>query len=329
MKIFKNIFAVVLIVCVGLILVKDMIIKATVTSVASNILGAQLKIDKFSLGLLSQRVKIQNTLLYNPAGFSNEPFVNIPEIDVHYDGLAILQGKLHFPSIIFNLKEVVLIKNQKGELNVNALKIVAEQKKGKEEAKDAAKSQEPQTKKSIDLQIDEITLNVERVVSKDYTQGDPPLITVLETPIRNKTFPNITSPEQLTVLILTQALGPSLLEGTKIYAAAAILGVGFLPAGVAGVLLGNDDATQDFTEDINKVYSAMLSVIQQQNGKLKSENKDRGIIKAQISGYDVAIKIEPGINRHVKVGISARKLLLPKADFARGLLYQLSEQLKK
>ena len=329
MIILRKIWLIVLIILGVAWLAKNFIIKTTITSAASKILGAELKIKSFSAGLFTQTVKIKDAMLYNPPGFPPEPFIDIPEISVHYDLPALIQGKLHFPSIVLSLKEVVIIKNQKGELNVNSLKVV---QKPPTETKTEPKiptPQGPQQKPSINIQIDEMTLNIERVISKDYTIGDPPVVKVLEIPLKNKTFKNITSPEQMVVLILVQALGPSMVEGAKLYATAAILGVGFLPAGVAGVLLGKDNVSQEFTDNLDTVYKTALMVIKQQRGETKTEDKAKSSIRARMDGHDVIVKLEQLPNHHIKVSVSARKLLLPKPEFAGGLLYEISQKLGK
>ena len=53
----KKIFVIMLVVFFALFVAKDFLIKSRITSIGSNIVGVPMKIRKFSLGILSQRVR--------------------------------------------------------------------------------------------------------------------------------------------------------------------------------------------------------------------------------------------------------------------------------
>ena len=65
------------------------------------------------------------------------------------------------------------------------------------------------------MKIDQATLNLGKVVVKDYTKGEPPSIQAYDIGV-NKTFKNITSAEQLVTLVLVQAMGPTALRNAAI-----------------------------------------------------------------------------------------------------------------
>ncbi|MDD5618566.1 MAG: AsmA family protein, partial [Candidatus Omnitrophica bacterium] len=110
-------------------IIKDQILKSTITVVATNILGAPVHIDGFSLGILTQSVKISGFRIYNPAGFSKSILVDLPKIKVKYNLFALLRKKIHIVNAEIELKEMGLEKNAEGKLNVDSLKVVQEQDK--------------------------------------------------------------------------------------------------------------------------------------------------------------------------------------------------------
>ena len=135
MKRYRKILIIVFVVIIGIIVLKDRLIKATITTVGSAVVGAPVKIKKFSLRMITQKVHIQEMVVYNPKGFPEGPLVDIPEIRVDFDLGALLKGKLHIPLIIFDLKEAIIVKDKDGNLNVDALKVAQakedpEQKEG-------------------------------------------------------------------------------------------------------------------------------------------------------------------------------------------------------
>lgn len=324
MKKWQKILIITGIVVVGLLIVKNQVIKTTITTVGSNVVGAPLKIKKFSLGLFTQKVRIKGFQVYNPKGFPREPFIDISEVSVDYDLPALIKGKLHLPLIVFDLKEMVVIKNKDGNLNVDSLKIA------QEEARPAAKQvkEQPQKKSQpMPFQIDVMKLNIGRVVYKDYSKGEQPTILVYDVGLKDKTFKNITSVQQMAAMIMVQTMGPTAIKSAKMYAAATILGVGFLPAGVAGVLMGSDSSSAEVNAAYDKTYGVSLNLIKG-IGKLKSEDKSKGIIKAKVDGVDVTVRIAEKSKRKVELTVSARKMMLPKPEFAGGVLYRISEKLK-
>ena len=189
--------------------VKDQIIKAVVMSQGSEILGAQVHLDSLGLNLFKQSIRIKGLKVYNPPGFPHAVMVDIPEISVDADVASFLKGNLHLPLIIVDLKEMVVIKNKDGKLNVDSLKVV------QKTALTKGAKQEEKPAKQLPMKIDQATLNLGKVVVKDYTKGEPPSIQAYDIGV-NKTFKNITSAEQLVTLVLVQAMGPTALRNAAI-----------------------------------------------------------------------------------------------------------------
>ncbi len=314
--------AVIILIALSVIAVlKDQFIKNTITIATSQVTGAPATINNFSMSIIKQTVAIKDFKLYNPPGFPREVLVDIPTIRVALVLGDILKKKIHFKEIEIALKELAIIKDKDGKLNVDALKVAEEPQKPKEE------TAQKQAAEQMPIQIDVLKLTIGKIIYKDYSKGKTPKVEVYDLGGKEKTYQNITSAQQLVALILSEAMKGTAIKGAKIYAASAILGVGFLPAGVAVTLMGKDSAQNDFNIPFEKVYAAALNTVQAL-GQVKSENKDSGIIKVLIDKDDVTIKVQQTTEKTTRIMVQARRLLLPQPQIAGGVLQQISDKLK-
>lgn len=318
-KIFM-IIAILIITLLVLAVAKDQVIKSAVSVAATTVTGAKTQIDGFSLGLFKQAVRIKGFKMYNPEGFPKEVFIDIPVVSVDYDLGALLKKKLHLRSVDVDIKEMTIIKNKDKKLNINSLK-VAEKKEKPKEIKETKASEQ------MAMQIDELKLNVGKVVYKDYSAGGTPSVQVYDVGLKNKKYNNITSAQQLVSLIVMETLKPTAIQGAASYGVATLLGVGFLPAGIAVTLAKKDSSEKTFNIGFDKVYVASLKTLKE-IGNVTSENKEQGIIKATVDKNDVTVKVEKKTNSSTQVIAGAKRLLIPKPETAAGVLYQISENLK-
>jgi len=315
----KKIITIALVVIVGLFflgLVKDQIAKAVVMSVASNVTGAKIQMRSLSFSIFKQSVRIKDLKIYNPAGFPGGVMADLPNIYVDCDLPALLRAKLHLGIVTVELKELNLVKNKEGKLNVDSLKFAQQSKEAKE--KKPAKRQE--------LQIDLLNLNMDRIVLKDYSAEKGPAVEVYEINLK-RSYKNITSSEQLTALIMVEPMRAAGIKGAQIYGVSALAGVALLPAAAAITLLGKDSAEKSFEVPFGKLYAVSLKVLKRA-GMISKENKAGGVIQAEVSGANVTVKCIKLASRTTQIIISARKYLLPKPEIAGGILYQISEELR-
>ncbi|MFC1510399.1 AsmA family protein [Candidatus Omnitrophota bacterium] len=326
MKLFKKVLIVLLIVVVVFAFTKNFIIKTAITTIGSSVLGAPVKVKSFSLSFLRQKMRIKGFEIHNPKGFPKGVLIDIEEVGADLDVGALLGGKLHIPLIIVDLNNMIVIKNADGVMNVDALK-VAQAPKDEPSKKKVEKKKEGKKSKPPKLQIDELRLNIGDVIFKDYTKGAEPDVQAFDVGLKDEVFTNITSPEQLAALIMTAAMGKTAIEGVKMYAATALLGVGILPVGVAGVLMSSDSSTDVLSVSFDKVYGVALSFVEAK-GNIKSGNKESGLIKAKIDGADISIQLTQEGKNETAIEVSARKIMLPKPKIAGGILYQIKEELK-
>ncbi|MCX5677561.1 MAG: hypothetical protein NTY76_00410 [Candidatus Omnitrophica bacterium] len=196
----KWIFAVVWILAILLILgmAKDLVIKFAVESGARIVTGLNLKIGVFRVGIFNTLVDIRNLRILNPAGFKDKMMLDMPEIYVKYDLPAIFKGKIYLKEVRINMKEFVVVKNEKGELNLNSLRVVKAQKSGSSPKVQAGG-------KAPEIQIDKLRLKAGKVIYKDYSSGGVPRIIEYNINI-DEEYRDITDPYTLVSLIVARSL---------------------------------------------------------------------------------------------------------------------------
>jgi uncharacterized protein involved in outer membrane biogenesis len=161
----KNAGIIFLIGIVVLILGKNFFIKVAVETGTRAVTGLKLDIGSLKVGMFDTKIDIKDIKLYNPKGFKDPVMVHFPEIYVDYSVLPLLKGKVHVSEIRFHMKEFLVVKNENGEVNLDTLKAIAENKSSSEEKPKESKKKSKQP----DIQIDKMNLKVEKVVLKDYT----------------------------------------------------------------------------------------------------------------------------------------------------------------
>lgn len=191
--------AVVLMALVGMVATKNIIAKAAISGGVRAMTGLTLTIHAMDVGLINSAVGIRGLRLENPAGFSDRTMVDLSEIYVNYDLGAFLKQRVHLEEVRLDLSEFVVVKDQQGRVNLDALKVV-QQSKGQPAART------PNTSgKAPEISIDALQLKIGTVVYKDYSRGGEPV--VQEFPIHlHERYEHITNPQALAALIVSRAL---------------------------------------------------------------------------------------------------------------------------
>ena len=138
-------------------------------------------------------VGIKDMMILNPAGFRDEGMLDFSEIVANYSFVALVRGRAKFTNMKIHVRELTIVKNEKGELNLSALR--------------ALNRSEPEGAREGDfsLHVDVLELQIDRVVYKDYTQGDVPVIQEFDVHVIER-VEHITSPDELVALIICRAL---------------------------------------------------------------------------------------------------------------------------
>ncbi len=108
---------------VGLYFSKDPVLRVVAEKRIRSQTGLEAQIGKFSSGQTgtSTYVTLQNLKLYNTAEFGGAPFLDIPELHLECDAVALAQRKLRIRLARLNLAELHIVRNAAGQTNIFAL----------------------------------------------------------------------------------------------------------------------------------------------------------------------------------------------------------------
>ncbi len=183
-------------------IVKNGIASTAISSAISQATHVPVKIGGVNLSFLKASIQIKNLTIDNPSGFSDRRMVDIPKIFIDFEPGELFKGRAHFKEVRLELKELTVIRNKEGHLNVDAVKPTDTQKKqAKEKAKPASGQKPPK------LMIDTLSLSIGRVVYKDYsTGGSEPVTQVFDINIQDRKYNNIDNPASVVSLLMFEAL---------------------------------------------------------------------------------------------------------------------------
>lgn len=318
MKKILRISFVIIICLIAAAILKDFIIKSIVSVVTTQVTGAKTEIRGLSFGVFSHSVRIKGFKMYNPEGFSKNILIDLPNVAVNYDLVSLLKGKLHLFRLDIELYQLAVEKNKNDKLNVDSLKVVQQQQRETAKKKPA---------KPLALQIDLLNLKINKIVYNDYSgAGEKPAVKIYDVSIE-KSYKNITSAEQLAVLILTEPMRSAGIKGATIYGISALAGVGMFPAVIAAKFISRDSAQKDFDLAIDNLYNINLGVLKRL-GKITKENKAAASLSAVVNGVNITSRLEKINDKKTKITISARKYMLPRPEVAEDILYKISEEVR-
>lgn len=101
-----------------LLIFKDSILRVIAENEMRAETGMDVRIGKFSSGLFTPVVTIENLKLYNTPEFGGAPFLDVPELHIEFDAMALAEQKLRVKLMRFNLAELDVVKNQSGQTNI-------------------------------------------------------------------------------------------------------------------------------------------------------------------------------------------------------------------
>ena len=189
------------VVLIVLSVVKNTVAQTVISGTLSRVAHVPVKIGSTRVGFLTSTIDIKKLRMYNPSGFQDKLMIDIPQIYIAFDPPALFKGQAHFKEVKLDLKEMVVVRNKEGKLNVDTVKPTSEQKK---ESKQEAKP-EP-GKKAPKLMIDKLSISIGRVTYKDYSAGGEPQVQTFDINIQDREFNNIDNPATIVSLLMFEAL---------------------------------------------------------------------------------------------------------------------------
>lgn len=156
--------------------------------------GMDATIGRFSSGLFSPVVTIQDLKLYNTPEFGGTEFLIIPELHVELDPQALADQKLHIKLLRLNLAELDVVRNFSGETNI--LTMFAKMPKGKI----APEGVHVGGKKLEFQSIDTLNLSLGRMRYLDLKH--PEKDRVIPINLEYQVFPNVKTEADLQVIMI-------------------------------------------------------------------------------------------------------------------------------
>ena len=201
MKLLWKLIVLVIVVLVVLVLARNVVVKVAVETGVKIVTGMPLSMGKLDLNFQNSFVDLEDLVVKNPSGFQNTSLVEIPKILVSYNLSDILKGNIHLKNIEFDMKQFTVVKNEKGELNLDRLKAL----QGTQKPSAPAAGQGPKTAaKPMPIQIDMMRLKIGKVVYVDYSWGSPSTKEFLIN--LDQSFQNITDLNSVVRLIVLKAM---------------------------------------------------------------------------------------------------------------------------
>ena len=177
---------------------KNIIAKTILSAGIKALTGLELQTKSMNIGVLKTLIDIQDLKILNPQGFPEKVMVSIPNIFIDYDLGALIKRKVHLNQLKLNLKELIVIQNEKGQLNLDSLKVARTKKEKKPTDK-------VEKEKMMDIQIDKLRLKIGKVIYRDYSKAPHPAIREFDVDIDER-YENITDPRAFLSLIVVKAL---------------------------------------------------------------------------------------------------------------------------
>lgn len=170
-------------------------VSSVLSAAMSGILRTSVSIGSASLNPFTSTIDLRGIRVKNPKGFKDKLMLDAPQVACNLDLPSVFSDPIHFQAIILNVKEIVVVKNKEGVLNVNAIKPQAGE--SKKPAKQGSQKK---------LKIDRLVLTIGRVTYKDYTLGPEPIVQTFDINIQNREYHNIENPAGIGSLIMFEAL---------------------------------------------------------------------------------------------------------------------------
>jgi len=182
---------------------RNAIVRIALNQVLTQAVGAETIIDKVNIGIFTPSADITGLKIYNPRGFINETFLEIPTISVKYDPKAILKKQLHIIEMKIALKELAVAISENGAINIDKLKVF----------------HQAQSKPApiVPFVVDKFTLSVGRVETKNYASKDNSSLASVDFKMKERIYKNISSFSQLAGFILIDTMKMAGVKGAQVY----------------------------------------------------------------------------------------------------------------
>ena len=152
-KILIAVIILIIFLVIVLAIARNSIVKTAIIKGLEAAVGVEVKIQDVDIGLFNSYATIKYLKVYNPAQFSDRLMADIPQIYLDYDLMGFFKNKVHLKKLKIEIKELSVVMNEKGKLNINSLAVLL---------------LKPSGAKPPEVKIDVLVLKIGKVVSKGY-----------------------------------------------------------------------------------------------------------------------------------------------------------------
>jgi len=228
-------------------LLRNAVARSAAEEAVTRATGFPLEIGSVDLGLFDSRIELRDLRLNNPPGFEDPRCIHAPRVVADVEATSAFSDRFHAEEIVLDVAEVVVVKNAKGETNLDRLAALGEG--GKEGGAGAGRKEDA---KEVLWKCDVLKLSLGKVVLLDYSHGrkGKPKEEVFDLNIR-KEFRNLTSPDQVVRALLHEVVSRTPIKLLKVSAEKLLEGIGDVAGGAAG-------AVKDAVEGIGDALGGIL-----------------------------------------------------------------------
>ncbi|NQT28532.1 MAG: hypothetical protein HQ570_02930 [Candidatus Omnitrophica bacterium] len=97
---------------------------------------------------------------------------------------------------------------------------------------------------------------------------------------------------------------------------------------VTGYSLSTATASGNVTAEYRVLWDLCLDELETMEAEILSSNESKGAIKAKVSEHSIAIKVVSISTNTQRLKVTARQLLMPKAQFAQKIFLKLISDLQ-
>jgi uncharacterized protein involved in outer membrane biogenesis len=183
---------------IGVSILRDTIIKKSIENIVFMTTGLKLDIGQLKISLPRSFVSIKDLKVLNPKKFEDRTMLTMPEIYIDYDLLPLLKREVRLREARIDVKEFMVVKNFKGETNLEHIK-------GMSKTTDKKKEDEKSSAAPSNISIDELSLKIGKVVYKDYSSGGKAAVSEYNINIDSH-YKNVKNPGEILKIIVAKAL---------------------------------------------------------------------------------------------------------------------------
>jgi len=194
MKRIKQFLILVLVLLIGVVLLRNVIVRLALPPLAQALAGVRVAVGNVAIGLRAPQIALRDVQVMNPPGFPVEPMLNVPEVYLQYSRASLLRDTVRVLRARLHVSRLVIGHNAQGAINVRI----------PPGGGSGAGSTSAGTKSKRNVAFERLQLVIDEVVLKDYSVT-PPREFVVRVNLDEEVV-NITNHAQVVAIVVERAM---------------------------------------------------------------------------------------------------------------------------